>query len=199
MYTKKSDLITEQNNPELYRLLNKVPRMYWQAAVPHPCNYLKGLYDLIEDNLTNQTVMVEIGSFAAVSSHLFAKKVKHINCVDMWAPYPEIEESYIVEGERLFDIFSRTVTNATKIKESSTEAAKRFKDKSLDFVYVDAFHTYDACLEDINTWLPKIKENGSIGGHDIHMTDVRRAVEEALPGKVIKTYDDCSWFVDLND
>jgi predicted O-methyltransferase YrrM len=193
--TKKSDLITEQLNYELYNLLNNTYRMYWQPY--HKCNVLKGLYDLIEDNLTAETVMVEIGSYSGVSSQLFAKKVKHISCVDMWEPYPEVKEEYIIEGERRFNAFHKTVLNATKIKKSSIVAAGDFANESLDFVYVDAFHTYAACYEDIKTWLPKIKKNGAIAGHDHHHSDVARAVNDAFPNYEVTVYDDTSWFVKL--
>ena len=38
--------------------------------------------------------------------------------------------------------------------------------QSLDFVYIDARHDYDGCLEDIVAWYPKLKKGGLIAGHD---------------------------------
>jgi len=37
---------------------------------------------------------------------------------------------------------------------------------SLDFVYIDGEHTYDAVSNDIDVWWPKLKENGILSGHD---------------------------------
>lgn len=178
------------------QLLNKTPRMYWQTE-QHPCNYLKGLYELIKDNLTLNSTMVEIGSYAAVSSHLFAENVKHLYCVDLWKAYSEVEEPYIIEGERLFNNFLKHYNNVTKLKMSSIDASKEFKDGSVDFVYIDANHKYESVLEDIATWLPKVREFGCIGGHDFHHGGVQLAVRESFVNKFIKTYEDTSWFIQL--
>ncbi len=48
----------------------------------------------------------------------------------------------------------------------STDAADRFDDGFFDVVYVDANHTYDAVLADLEAWAPKIKEGGRLMGHD---------------------------------
>lgn len=48
----------------------------------------------------------------------------------------------------------------------SVEAAATFADKTFDWVYVDARHTQDAVLEDLQAWAPKVKKGGFILGHD---------------------------------
>jgi len=68
-------------NNRIQELLT-TPRMYYSTLVPQ--NYLKGLYDLIKGNVTDKTVMVEIGSFSGISSELFAMHCKELNCVDRW-------------------------------------------------------------------------------------------------------------------
>src|SRR5690606_30258386 len=40
----------------------------------------------------------------------------------------------------------------------SVEAAKQFDDKSLDFVFIDADHSYEGCKRDIEAWRPKLKD-----------------------------------------
>ena len=63
---------------------------------------------------------------------------------------------------------------------SSEDASKKIADKSLDFVYVDADHTYENCKNDLNLWWGKVKDNGIMGGHDfsVEMLGVARAVVE---------------------
>ena len=39
---------------------------------------------------------------------------------------------------------------------TSVEASALIADKCLDFVFIDAEHTYDACKEDIDAWMPKL-------------------------------------------
>lgn len=43
---------------------------------------------------------------------------------------------------------------------SSLEAVTHFADESLDFVYIDGDHRYDAVMADIAAWLPKVKTGG---------------------------------------
>ena len=66
----------------------------------------------------------------------------------------------------------------------SISASKQFEDKSLDFVFIDGSHLYEAVLADIQAWLPKVKIGGVIGGHDIdgpeEFNGVRQAVEEVF-------------------
>lgn len=52
------------------------------------------------------------------------------------------------------------------IREFSAKAAEFFDDETFDFVYIDADHSYEGCLEDIKAWYPKVKSGGVIGGHD---------------------------------
>ena len=64
---------------------------------------------------------------------------------------------------------------------NGNKAAKLIEDKSLDFIFIDADHHYEHVRSDILTWLPKVKDDGWIIGHDIDMPDVKRAVKELLP------------------
>uniref|UniRef100_A0A6H1ZG91 Putative methyltransferase n=2 Tax=viral metagenome TaxID=1070528 RepID=A0A6H1ZG91_9ZZZZ len=50
----------------------------------------------------------------------------------------------------------------------SKEAASLMQDGHLDFVYIDAFHAYEDCYEDITLWAPKVKSGGIVAGHDYH-------------------------------
>ncbi len=56
------------------------------------------------------------------------------------------------------------------IDDWSVSAAKQFTDQSLDFVYIDADHSYESCLADIGAWHPKIRVGGILSGHDYHNT-----------------------------
>lgn len=48
----------------------------------------------------------------------------------------------------------------------STEVAKSVSDNELDWVYIDALHTYEAALADIRAWYPKVRECGIVSGDD---------------------------------
>jgi len=52
------------------------------------------------------------------------------------------------------------------IIESSKEAVNRFKNNSLDFVYIDGNHDFSSVMIDIILWSEKIRSGGIISGHD---------------------------------
>lgn len=71
------------------------------------------------------------------------------------------------------------------IETYSLEAVKRFENESLDFVYIDGDHSYEAVTDDITVWMPKVKPGGIIAGDDYirsdrdkRFYDVIRAVDD---------------------
>ena len=76
-------------------------------------------------------------------------------------------------------------SDVTIIQADSVEAAARFEDGSLDWVYLDADHSYEAVCRDLAAWYPKVRAGGLICGHDFldgeHFNatfGVKSAVEE---------------------
>ena len=62
----------------------------------------------------------------------------------------------------------------------SMEAVKLIEPESLDFVYIDANHSYKCVLEDLTEWGKRVRKGGLIAGHDygeVHI-DVARAVHQ---------------------
>ena len=139
--------------------------------------------------LPHNTIMAEVGSFAGESAELFlmTRKVRHITCVDLWsdennygttksAPYIGQAEKDFKERMSLYNPVMYDV-----LKTDSVEGASYFKDRSLDFVYIDADHIYKYVKADIEAWLPKVKIGGIIAGHDYKarvQTGVKQAVHE---------------------
>ena len=71
------------------------------------------------------------------------------------------------------------------IQKESTKAAADFTDQSLDFVFIDANHSYEHVKADIEAWKPKMKVGGMLSGHDYgEPCGVKQAVDELLPGQV---------------
>lgn len=52
------------------------------------------------------------------------------------------------------------------IEATSVQASRQFEDATLDFVFLDADHSYDAVKADIAAWWPKVKPGGILAGHD---------------------------------
>jgi hypothetical protein len=70
-----------------------------------------------------------------------------------------------------------------------------FSDKTIDMVFIDANHTYDAVKADIEAWLPKVRK--IICGHDYAdgWPGVKQAVNEKFP-QGVKTIGSI-WYVEL--
>lgn len=65
----------------------------------------------------------------------------------------------------------------------SHEVANHFADKSVDFLFIDADHSYECVKRDIEAWLPKMRSGSVISGHDFDIDSFPgtcQAVEEAF-------------------
>ena len=89
------------------------------------------------------------------------------------------------EGYNVRSILHRTTTS---------KAAQKIEDKSLDFIFIDANHSYEQTKNDILTWLPKVKKDGWILGHDIDWHGVQIAVKELLPNFDLAGVETC-WYI----
>lgn len=100
------------------------------------------------------------------------------------------------EDKELKDVFLENIEPVKDVVKmvhmDSISASKLYEDQSLDFVFIDGSHLYQAVRADIDAWLPKIKVGGYIGGHDIdgpeEFNGVRQAVDETF-GKDIEIFN----------
>ena len=113
-------------------------------------------------------VGVEIGVAEGKFTEVFAKAgLKKIYGIDPWQPYPER-----MEQESHDSIYQRTIhrlsryPNVEIIKKTSMDAVESFKDKELDFVYIDGNHDFGHVASDIYEWGKKVRTGGVIAGHD---------------------------------
>ena len=71
---------------------------------------------------------------------------------------------------------------------TSVAAAATFADASLDVVFLDADHSYEAVKADIRAWLPKVKPGGLLAGDDYcypGTEGVKRAVDELIAAEIL--------------
>jgi len=98
---------------------------------------------------------VEVG----VQNGLFSAEILRewkgdLKCVDIWTDNEQYQTSLSRLGpERC-------------IKGRSVDVAKTFADGSLDFVFIDAGHSYEDVRDDLEAWYPKVREGGIMSGHD---------------------------------
>ena len=76
---------------------------------------------------------------------------------------------------------------------NSIDASKKFKNKSLDFVF---FNDYTNIKEDILAWLPKLKNGGILAGvdyypYDENMSNVYKIIHELFNEEYIEILENC--------
>jgi hypothetical protein len=96
------------------------------------------------------------------------------------ARYADIYAIFLQNLER----FGHTAT-VEVIRDDTARTAARFADRSVDLVFLDADHSYEAVKRDIQAWLPKLKDDGCLCGHDYTLREgVQRAVREIFRDRV---------------
>lgn len=155
---------------------------------------------------------VEVGSWKGKSTAFMgveifnSKKQIKFDCVDTWEgskdegfddpTSPTYDPLFAVKGG-LYNHFLeninpiKSVVNA--IRKPSVEAADDYKDNSLDFVFIDAAHDYENVCADIKAWLPKLKSNGLLAGHDFHHEPIKQALKDTLKQNY-EYYGEDVWF-----
>jgi hypothetical protein len=155
------------------------------------------LYTKVIKELPDTSNIVEVGAWKGCSTAFLAveiinsgKNIK-LDVVDTWSggiPDPSshlYEEDLKKNNDNIVEIFKKNIKPVEHIikliQMTSADASKLYDNKSLDFVFIDANHTYESVKEDILSWLPKIKNGGIIGGHDYDfhaIPGVTKAVKE---------------------
>jgi predicted O-methyltransferase YrrM len=92
-------------------------------------------------------------------------------CIDIWQPYKG--NAWAGSLERNNNHFKTTTErlskyNAIIMKQMSIDAVKKFKDNSLDFVYIDANHSFDYVMQDLIEWSKKVRVGGIVSGDDYY-------------------------------
>jgi hypothetical protein len=178
---------------------------YYQTLTGENWFNYEDFYSFVIDNLPTESKMVEIGSWLGRSISYFAveSKIKSKNimcyCVDIWRPYDEIPKHDLFDNDNLYNQF---LLNTDRVKDvvipfrgNSQEMSYKFNDNFFDFIFIDAAHDYQNVYDDIKLWLPKLKKNRIIGGHDYYTgNDVYKAVNDFFGKENVKVNGPC-WYV----
>lgn len=119
-------------------------------------------------------MIVELGTHNGDSYFSFCQSVKKnklsTKCfaVDTWkgeehAGYysEEVYKDVLHHNNENYSSFS------TLIRKFFDDAVDDFKDNSIDLLHIDGLHTYEAVMNDFNTWKPKLTKNAIVLFHDI--------------------------------
>lgn len=152
---------------------------YWER-LPGP-NWFYGadIYRAYVESAKGPSVAVELGSWKGRSASFMGVEIansgKKIDfyAIDHWHG-SEGESAHSADPDvasgRLYDVFLENIAPVAAyvnpIRSHTALAADQFADESVDFLYVDASHTYEGVLRDLIAWYPKVKIGGTIAGDD---------------------------------
>ncbi len=124
---------------------------------------------------------VEVGAWRGRSTAYLARRIKEsgknirLDVVDTWkGTSNEPEHSRLLKKMRK-PLYQQFLTNMRRadvldlvcpVRRTSLSAATRYAKQCLDFVFIDADHTYQAVQQDLAAWFPKVREGGVFAGHD---------------------------------
>lgn len=113
----------------------------------------------------------EIGVECGIYSEILCKANPSIDLysIDAWTAYRGYRDH--VSQDKVDSFLKITQDRlkpykATVIKGFSMDVVKKFKDESLDFVYIDGNHEYQQTVNDVAEWQKKVRIGGIVAGHD---------------------------------
>jgi predicted O-methyltransferase YrrM len=155
-------------------------------------------------------VLVEIGTGRGTNLlnvlKLMGDREITIFSIDPYVEYPEkshgTKQAVARNLKSVRGLFKKP--NVTHIRETSMVAVQDFDDSSVDIVFIDGCHEYEAVYSDIVNWHPKIRPGGVLCGHDYRPPKVgparrvAKAVDQyiAETGMELTQHGDAVWILE---
>jgi len=134
------------------------------------------------------TYGVEVGCRYGASAKLWREHIPDLDltCIDPYRAYHRVSQ------ERQDLIYAGACENAEKYgfkvrRIASLDAVDGYDDEELDWVNIDGDHSFDAAVQDIIRWAPKVREGGLVLVHD-YCAFGMSGVIPAVDG-----YTNCHW------
>jgi predicted O-methyltransferase YrrM len=149
---------------------------------------------------------VEIGTWKGYhSAHILEiSELSILYSIDPWQHFSDrvytdadnvSQEEFEVVHDHAVRILEKFGKRSRIMRMGSLEASRAVADNTLDFIYIDANHSYERCKEDLELWWPKLKKGGLFAGHDYLDGDlpqgkfgVKSAVNEFLKADLQKLF-----------
>ena len=149
----------------------QIHRLYFPAPPgPHPVDQInEGDRQVLRSLAMSAKRIVDVGTFLGGSAEALCQgmpKDGKLFTVDTF------EGSGLTKGRVSKEAAARYARdrlsrfNADVIVGDSREVAASFDKESADLVFLDGAHDYENVMADIKAWLPSVKPNGVLAGHD---------------------------------
>ena len=163
-------IFASKNKKEINPLNSSIQKIYDE----NPCESKRGLASFV-NTLHPNGIGVEIGVLRGEYSKIILDRWKNgtLYLVDTWRHIDEYIDLNGRDNQYHYDCMVETAKNivdhenrAHMIRMDSVQSANLFPDEFFDFIFIDADHSYEAVVRDIEAWWPKIKKGGIFAGDD---------------------------------
>lgn len=172
-FYKKIDISTFANRKYVIFTTDNIP-----SALRPSFRFMKKRFDGI--SIKGAELGVERGRNA--KSILKELNIEKLYLIDAWNNYIGIDNEWLNIDENYKYVLRkfRNDKRVSIIKDYSEHAVNYIEKDSLDFVYIDANHSYKYVYKDIELSFTRVKKGGIIAGHDIFDKhgDVLNAVKD---------------------
>lgn len=148
----------------------------------------ESFYSQMANILPDNCIVVECGTANGRSGIMLAEMLSDLG--KNFTIYLVDNMNYGGEGQRntiIGHMVSSGMGAKIKLMEmSSLDASCHFNDHSLDFVFIDASHEFEATKADLRLWYYKLKDERILAGHDFNAAEVKEAVMEVIPETVTR-------------
>lgn len=163
-----------------------ITTMKEQGQWPLPWTSAIGLVEHIK-NLGEGVVGCELGASYGFNLVYFLDNLPNLKKVYAIDPYLSYDDgpSGIVPQEVMDKVRELFLTNIEPYKGTveflhmtSEQAFSQIPDESLDYIFIDGDHSYEAVRNDLKNYFSKVKPGGIFAGHDYSWSGVQQAVSE---------------------
>ena len=137
-------------------------------------------------NISSPNLLVLVDSWS------FDEKIR--GCAPQVNGEEPLNQNFFDQAKKdTYDKFE-SIQNVHILDLNSLDASSNYEDNFFDYIYIDAEHTYEAVLNDLNVWYPKLKKNGVLFGDDYYWREaddtlsLHKAYQEFINKKNIKKW-----------
>jgi hypothetical protein len=192
--TPNTDIVQLSTSKDTMIKIEKYNHIYDQPQFGEHWFTYPNLYKDMVKKYSDGDTFVEVGAWKGKSTAYICVELANANkkidffVVDTWNGSAEHKAN--PEITNLYDIFISNMKSLENfyhpMRMTSLEAAEKFADNSIDFIFIDASHEYQDVYNDLKAWYPKLKNGGIMAGHDYYPKQptwggVHKAVNELFP------------------
>jgi len=189
--------------PIRHRIVKTIAPKIWREHDVYLTGKNRPIIEFLSKRAEKNLVGVELGVWKGFNAERMLQRldIKKLYLVDPYLDYVE-STGFVWEDHKKNEDIAR---NRLKKYESKIEflimtssGAKDLIEDELDFVYIDADHSYSHVKEDIENYYPKLKPGRVLAGHDFYarFLGVVRAVMEFSNSRNLELLGDYhDWWV----